>query len=184
MLTEQITMKKITLLIVLILALKISYAQNVDSLVYDQQRKKVNTLLQERSDRFSQYYQSLENKSGIFGNQTKKDVRRSNDILTEIVQADNEILKQTKVLVDYRVNAEKQIKEQAQEVSHQSDNRINGYMQTVNKLRSQNEDVKAESEQYKKTIRTLQISMVGIALFLIAALFILYQRSERKRREA
>lgn len=177
-------MKKTLLFAVLIFALKFSYAQNVDSLVYDQQRKKVNALLEERSDRFSQYYESLEQKSGIFGNQTKKDIRRSNDILTEIVQADNEILKQTKVLVDYRVNAEKQIKAQAQEISHESDNRITGYMQTINKLRSQNDEVKAQSEQYKKTIRTLQISMVGIVLFLIAALFILYQRSERKRREA
>ena len=59
---------------------------------YQAQRKKVNGLLQDRKEKFGQYSQSLSMRSGIFGLKTKKDMQRSIDILTEIVETDDTIL--------------------------------------------------------------------------------------------
>ncbi|MBE7174929.1 MAG: hypothetical protein INR69_00905 [Mucilaginibacter polytrichastri] len=164
--------------------MKTALAQNVDSLVYDQQRRKVNGLLEERSQRFGQYYESVDKRSGIFNIQTKKDIRRSNEILMQIVQADNEILRQTKVLVDYRVNAENNIKQQARDVSAETNARIGGFTKTISKLRAQNEELKTGSDEARKSISTLQISIVGIVLFFGVTLFVLYQRLLKARSAA
>src|SRR5690554_2014778 len=73
-----------------------------DSLDYEIQRQKVNTLLKDRSERFGQFYESLESKTGIFGLKTKKDMQKSIDILKAIVLNDNHILKETQILVRYK----------------------------------------------------------------------------------
>ena len=54
--------------------------------------KELETLLQQRKDRFEAYAQSADNRSGIFGNKTKKDLEQSREILLEIVKTDNVIL--------------------------------------------------------------------------------------------
>jgi hypothetical protein len=69
-----------------------SFAQktNTDSLAYQLQRKKINDMLDVRKQKFGQYDESLSKHTGIFGFQTKKDIRRSNDILMDIVNTDND----------------------------------------------------------------------------------------------
>jgi hypothetical protein len=49
-------------------------------------------LLKERRDRFDAYATSADQKSGIFGNKTKKDLEESRTILLEIVKTDNQLL--------------------------------------------------------------------------------------------
>jgi hypothetical protein len=56
-------------------------------------------MLAARSVKFGQYDASLSKHTGIFGMQTKKDIRRSNDVLMDIIKTDNDILQQTKVLL-------------------------------------------------------------------------------------
>ena len=78
-----------------------SMAQS-DSSAYQLQRKKINSLLAERSEKFGHYDQSLTKRTGIFGLKTKKDMQRSIDILTDIVLNDNSVFKELKTLMEYK----------------------------------------------------------------------------------
>ncbi len=117
-----------------------------DTLAYEIQRKKVNDLLSERSQRFDQYSQSLQKKTGIFGLKTKKDMQASIDILKELVLTDNNIFKETKVLVDYKDMEKTFITNQAQE----SESRINGYVKTISKLQKDQDAQKKEIDSLEK----------------------------------
>jgi hypothetical protein len=74
-----------------------------DSLPKGEDDKKIlKLLLKERKDRFSQYTENVDNKSGIFGNQTKKDLKEVNEVLKEIVRTDNKIIMELDRLLDQR----------------------------------------------------------------------------------
>lgn len=77
-------------------------AKIVDKRTIDKSRVRLTKLLKERSEKFDKYTKSIDERSGIFGNQTKKDLRRVNDILIEITQTDNVIFNELKRLLDYR----------------------------------------------------------------------------------
>lgn len=78
-----------------------AFAQQ-DTTAYTAQRAKVNSLLAERSAKFGQYDESLNQRTGIFGWQTKRDIKNSNEILRQVVLTDNNIFKELKVLMDYK----------------------------------------------------------------------------------
>lgn len=65
-------------------------------------KKVLKMLLKERKDRFSQYTERLDDKSGFFGNQTKKDLKEINEVLKEIVRTDNKIIMELDRLLDER----------------------------------------------------------------------------------
>src|SRR5476649_1707408 len=96
-------MKKIILAGLICFLFANVYAQgNADSLAYQLQRKRINNMLEQRSQKFGQYTQSLSHHTGIFGLQTKKDIRLSNDILMDIVKTDDDIYVQLKILLNYK----------------------------------------------------------------------------------
>ena len=47
-------------------------------------KEKLHILIENRKARFGNYLESLDEKTGFFGNQTKKDVKRSNEVLETI----------------------------------------------------------------------------------------------------
>src|SRR6201996_6388041 len=127
-------MRKIVLPGILCLWCIFSFAQsktNPDSLAYQLQRAKINAMLDTRSKKFGQYDESLKKHTGIFGLQTKKDIRRSNDILMNIVKYDDDIFVQTKISLEYRTFQ----KTQVQTRSVETDDANLGLMNTINKLR-------------------------------------------------
>src|ERR1700761_6028089 len=137
-------MRKIVLPGILCLWCIFSFAQsktNPDSLAYQLQRAKINAMLDTRSKKFGQYDESLNKHTGIFGLQTKKDIRRSNDILMDIVGTDEDIFKQIKILLDYRMNQQTQVQTHTAEI----ENYNLGFMNTINKLRQQTEQLKHDA---------------------------------------
>ncbi len=145
---------------------QIIFAQNPSP--YDLQRQKVNALLKERSEKFGQYDKSLLTRSGIFGLQTKKDIKNSNEILRQIVLNDNAIFSELKVLLDYKDAVTQKIES---DVTDKSD-RIVLYQQTIKKLQDQNEILKIKLDKEDKTnafksfiIVTLLLSFTGLAIF-------------------
>ncbi len=66
------------------------------------ERKDLHDLLETRRQKFDAYSGSLERKSGFFGNKTKKDVQKSNDVLTDILAIDNHIISLLNRVVDFR----------------------------------------------------------------------------------
>ena len=160
---------KLTLLLIFLFVSNAIFAfQNPDSLAYQLQKNKINEMLTVRSEKFGQYDQSLTSRSGIFGLKTKKDMQKSLNILTDIIQADNAILKETKTLLDYKDYQQ----ERVQNTSQESEVRSLGYMRTFNKLQSENVKITAQLIDYKKDKKFYQIFSFALILSIISfALF-------------
>ncbi len=154
-------MKKLSSFLLLYFLCIAAFAQvNTDSLAYQLQRKKINSMLAQRTLKFGQYDQSLSMHTGIFGFQTKKDIRRSNDILMDIVKTDNDIYKELKILLDLRTFQQTQV----QTHSKEAENSNIGFMTTINKLRDQVDQLKTDDAQqqqeHDKTVRWLIILLI------------------------
>jgi len=171
-------MKKIILLLLFSFFLADTYAQaGSDSLAYQLQRKKINSMLAQRKQKFGQYDQSLTLHTGIFGLQTKKDIRNSNDILMNIVKSDDDIFAQLKILLDYRAFQQQEV----QSHSSQTDSTNVGFMNAINKLRNENDRLKNEAvlaagQQQK----TSQVSMAIIIALIVVVLLLLRAKYVKK----
>jgi len=123
------------LIFILALFLNILTLQaQTDTSAFETQRAKINAMLADRSTRFGQYEQSLNERTGIFGFQTKQDIRNSNEILRQITLNDNNIFKELKVLLDYK---DQQVQEVRSSVVSNTE-RINSYMAAIKKLQDNN----------------------------------------------
>src|SRR6185436_7073698 len=91
------TMKKIILLIPFFLFTPQLKAQDSIGNIEELQK-----LLKERKDRFEAYATSADQRSGIFGNKTKKDLEKSREILFQIVKTDNNILTELDRAISHR----------------------------------------------------------------------------------
>jgi len=167
-------MKKLSGLCILCLFPVLVFAQksNSDSLAYQLQRTKINQMLESRRQKFGQYDESLKKHTGIFGLQTKKDIRRSNDILMDIVKTDDDIFRELKILMDYRVFQQ----QQAQTHSSQSENVTLAYMNTINRLRSQIDLLKQEAQQEKAHQQSQLRLLIGIIVLLFVSILYLLTR--------
>src|SRR5215203_552016 len=81
-------MKNVLLVTALILLFLYSGAQQIQM----QDRMALQNLLAERAKNFSAYTNSIQKRSGIFGNKTKSDIQKSNEVLLAIVTLDNDIM--------------------------------------------------------------------------------------------
>jgi hypothetical protein len=152
-------MKTLLTIILFLLSYQVN-AQQPDTSAYQTQRLKVNALLSQRSAKFGQYDQSLNRKTGIFGFQTKSDVRNSNEILRQIVLNDNNIFKELKILMEYKDQEVIAAKNSASEIN----SRMLNYMQSIKKLQKENERIKSE---------TKTTSLAGSAVYIIVILIAL-----------
>ena len=64
--------------------------------VFGQER--LNKLVNERQQLHEQWQQSEQQKSGIFGNRTKKDMIATNEWMARIIQKDNQIMQELEML--------------------------------------------------------------------------------------
>lgn len=138
-------------------------AQN-DSSAYQTQRIKINKLLDQRSERFGQYENSLGTRSGIFGLKTKRDMQTSNDILRQIVLTDNDIFSELKVLLDYKDLEKSEVLSRAETV----EGRIERYQSTITRLQQENQKLLAEADNYiiyqDKQFNYLSILIIALVL--------------------
>lgn len=170
-------MKQIILInIILILFLNTLAAQNTDT--YETQRAKINGLLAERSAKFGQYDESLSARTGIFGFQTKKDIRNSNEILRQIVLNDNEIFTQLKVLMDYKDLQVEQVKNEA---NTNQENIIN-YRKTIKALQDQNQILTKNQESVENS-RDLAYLLMFIFLGGCAVLAYLFNVKNKRLKQ-
>ena len=133
-------------------------------------------MLNVRAQKFGKYDQSLSQHTGIFGLQTKKDIRRSNDILMDIVKTDNAIYKQLKILLDYRAFQQTQVVGKSKEIESTNLH----YMNTINTLRKQNEKLATEANetllQQERSSRNFIVVIVFMAITLAWLLWSKYNR--------
>jgi hypothetical protein len=146
-------------------------AQSSDTSAYQTQRLKVNALLSARSAKFGQYDQSLNQRTGIFGFQTKQDVKNSNEILRQIVLNDNTVFKELKILMDYKDQEVQQVQRNAESTN----SRIQNYMLSIKKLQDQNEQLKQEAKR-SGTGGILSIFVILVLIAALAGTVYFYQR--------
>lgn len=132
---------KNSLLIFTLILLSFKAFSQQDTTSFELQRAKVNQLLAQRSAKFGQYEESLNARSGIFGLQTKKDIRNSNEILREIVLTDNDIFTELKVLMEYK---DLQVAAVKSTVDNSTE-RIENYRKTIKELQDQNNELSKSS---------------------------------------
>ena len=68
----------------------------------DAEDEDIYELLQERQVLFNEYADQIKKRTGIFGQQTKRDVRKARDILLVIVEKDNEIIAELERMLENR----------------------------------------------------------------------------------
>jgi hypothetical protein len=173
-------MKKIIVTIISsFIALAVYGQQNADSVAYQAQRAKINAMLAQRAQKFGQYSQSLSQHTGIFGLQTKKDIRRSNDILMDIDKTDEDIFKQIKILLDFRTFQQARV--QTKSVEDEQSNL--GFMATINKLRDQVDKLKADALKqqaaYDDLNRKFIIALIAAALLGLLLIRLLIVRRQK-----
>lgn len=150
----------------------VTFAQ--DSSAYELQRNKINAMLAERSARFGQYDESLNTRTGIFGLQTKRDIRNSNEILRQITLNDNNIFTELKVLLDYKDL-------QFQQVKSNVDNnqlRIDSYKKTIRDLQVKNDELLEYNQKISKSTSYLQLSLALFVLLSAVLSFIIYRKNK------
>lgn len=168
--------KKLFLLTLITLAaLKIS-AQ--DTSAYGIQRAKINALLAERSNKFGQYDASLNERTGIFGFQTKRDIKNSNEILRQIALNDNDIFKELKILLDYK---DLQVEQVKTAVNTNSESILN-YRKTIKGLQDQNEKLSADLEKEEQASSTAHVFMFIFLAGCMGLAYVLYRKMKLLKR--
>lgn len=169
-------MKLLFVILLVTITLPAFCFQNSDSLAYQLQRHKINGMLDARVAKFGQFTESLNQKTGIFGFKTKKDMQKSMDILSQIIQTDNSILRETKVLLDFKTYQQDKVVSQSKE----SESRNIAYMRTINKLQLQNELLSKDSQEFKHSKKFYQLISFALALAIISfALFVFRKISSK-----
>jgi len=162
-------MKKIILLGLICFLSQTTFAQSKpDSLSYQLELKKINNMLAQRALKLVKYHESLDTHSGIFGTETKKDIRRSHDILVDIVNTDNAIYAELKILFELR---------SVQPTHRPNDEKVseaNGttFVSAVNKLSNQIDQLRTKTEKDEHHQET--IILWGIIAFILMLGSILY----------
>jgi hypothetical protein len=171
-------MKNLILVVLFCFSTSLVFAQaKSDSLAYQFEHKKINDMLARRTTKFGQYDQSLSMHTGIFGMQTKKDIRRSNDILMDIVKTDDSIYRELKILFEFSVFQRTQIQDHSKEAE---DSNI-GFMTTINKLRAQVDNLKADAEkQQQQEEKTKRLFIVALIIMSALIVYLIGSKSKRK----
>ena len=151
-------------------------ALQTDTSAYMMQRFKINNLLAERSAKFGQYELSLNSRTGIFGMQTKNDIKNSNEILRGIILSDNNIFRELKVLMNYKDQEVSQVQSNAATTSK----RIEGYMQAIKKLQDQNDELKKTAGQTSEKKDTATYVIIFLSLVIVAGGIFFYNKLKQK----
>jgi hypothetical protein len=163
-----------------LLCIGLSGALNVmsmqtDTSAYQTQRLKINSLLAERSAKFGQYDLSLNARTGIFGLQTKNDLRNSNEILRGIILSDNNIFRELKILMNYKDQEVQQVQSNASTTNK----RIEGYMLAIKKLQEENDVLKARIAEVAEKKDTNTYVIILLSVIIIAGGIFAYIRIKK-----
>lgn len=152
-------------------------AQSADTSAYLTQRLKVNALLVDRSAKFGQYDLSLNARTGIFGLQTKQDLKNSNEILRAIILNDNNIFRELKILMNYK---DMQV-QQVQTTVSNGNKRIAGYMAAIKNLQDQNEELKLRVAKTEEKSSSSTYIIILLSLIIVAGGIFFYSKLKRQQ---
>ena len=135
-------------------------------------QEKLNKLVTERQKLHQQWQQSESQKSGIFGNRTKKDMIATNDWMERIIQKDNQIMEELEMLKEIETAEIGFEKDDYKFIAQKQE-------QDIGKLKRALADKDEEIAGEKSNKRTYE--WTTFIFFLISvALGILYYKSKNK----
>lgn len=126
-------------------------------------RADLKELLNAREQKFGSYAESLEKKSGFFGNKTKRDVAHTNEVLIEIVKTDNKIIGLLYRVVDFKNYEKINLNYDLHDRSDQMENLLNAtdtLSKQVKSLTSINKDLTRKSQKLQWLCSLLILLMV------------------------
>ncbi len=155
-------------------------AVSSDSVNYEQQRQRVNKMLDERSRRFGEFDLSIKKKTGIFGIfKTKGDMQKSIDILKQVVITDNNIFIETKRLLDLKDYES----DRHAALATEYDKQVSAYMKTITKLQDENDKLRVQLESLDQNDQqsNFLVYLLGAVVVILSALVVqLFQRQKSK----
>lgn len=142
----------------------------------ENEKARLRELLQERKDRFEEYTKRAEEKNGFFG-YSKRDVKQLNDVLIEIVKADNKIMFELDRLLDKATHETKQSSRDLAKNEFQRDKYVSA-MDTLNKqIHSLKQDIRSIAWR-KRVYKYMDFILIGGILF-----YFLYWKKKRQAKE-
>ncbi|MFT6850086.1 MAG: hypothetical protein ACJATA_000892 [Sphingobacteriales bacterium] len=120
-------------------------------------------LLVERKELIGDYGDSMEKGTGIFGLQTKRDLKRANEILLGIIRKDNEIMKQLESEADGGKIDVEIIDSKKSELEEK--NKTN--LKIINILNTKVDEMKLESEANRGDLNTYKMLTVFLSVLLM-----------------
>ncbi|MBD1428310.1 MULTISPECIES: hypothetical protein [Sphingobacterium] len=149
-----------------------------NSTSFEDQRKRVNNLLNARNQKFGEYDVSLQQKTGIFGLfKSKNDMQKSIDILKQIVVTDNNIFIETRKLLDLKDSE----KERYEQLANEYDQQVTAYMKTISKLQAENDKLKDKIKSLEEEdLNSSKYIYVFILIIVALILGLLYQYKQLK----
>ncbi|WP_146191121.1 hypothetical protein [Sphingobacterium athyrii] len=151
--------------------------ENADSSAFEVQRKRVNSLLEARQQKFGAYDTSLTQKTGLFGLfKSKGDMQKSIDILKDVVITDNNIFLETQQLLKIKDFEKDKFRQMATEY----DKQISAYMGTINKLQLENERLRTQLDKSAGNGLSGNVWLY-LALLVILVLAVLLYRSRTQK---
>lgn len=144
-----------------------------------QMRTRLMELVKERKARFEEFDKAIETKSGIFGNQTKKDLKAANEVLREIVKTDNRIIFELQRLLD-----QKSFEKTAETYKESSETRKReSYLQAIDNLNKTKRELEQKNKDLSKQLERSSLIhwILGILLLVVTFLFL---RTRFKKQQA
>ena len=135
-------------------------------------RKELQQLLQARQEKFASYSKSLEQRSGIFGNKTKNDIKESNQVLINLVKTDNHIIEVLNRVVDFRNYEKVTMNYDIIENKHH----LKNLLQATDTL-SKQVTVLTDSNSKLKSKNKKIMGLVYFLSFILILLFLKYRRN-------
>lgn len=131
---------------------------------------RIRAMVNERQKLYSQYSKQIEKKSGIFGNQTKKDVRAANEILLKILATDSRIFSELEEMIkaqDREVERSKFEKQDKEYKIIKKEEEVQTHSETVAKLQRNVETLSSQQIKLKRTAKIYKFLFFSSLLFLI-----------------
>lgn len=135
-------------------------------------QEKLNKLVQERKILHQEWQDSENQKSGIFGNRTKKDMMATNEWMGRIIHKDNQIMQELEMLKDIQTTTIGNEKEDYKFIAHKAEADI---VKLKRALREKDADIQEEKEK----MRTYEWTTLIFFLSSMVLGFMYYRKKQK-----
>lgn len=127
---------------------------------------KLQLMIQERDQLQSQWKNSESQKSGIFGNRTKKDMVETNEWLERILTKDNQIMDELRMIGSIETTVLGQEKEDYKAISFRLENQVQALKRAVAERDEQIKEKLSERRTFEWTTFILFVVSISLGIYI------------------